>query len=817
MSALGDIKRIAADTAESRRRQKEREARRKALARIYNIYYNEPLDEKLVYFESRDGGDFTGNILRICEELMKPAYGGLRFCVYTKPGVAEKIRALAPRYGLELSRMRFTEDETEAVCWMEKAKYLVVDSGIPWQYVKREGQIVVNTWHGTPLKVMGRYIPTENHRIGNVQHFFLSSDYILYPSYYMKDTMLRSYMVERAASGKVLMSGYPRNSVFLDGDRREKMRGELGYEGKTVYVYMPTHRGNSAQTKHASQAQDVIDYMAELDLSLRDDEIVLVKLHVYNQSRIDFVQFEHIRPFPEGYEPYDVLNAADVLITDYSSVMFDFANARRKTILFTYDEEEYFADRGLYFPLEELPFPNVKTLDDLLAEMRSPMAYDDTAFLEKFCTFDTPDAAEKLCRHVFLGEKRCREEQIGNGLENVLIFGGTLARNGITTALYNLLKGLDRTKRNYFLTFRRWDVDSDPARVERIPEYIDYLPLMNDQLYTPEEREAYDRFARSEDWDEPYPELLHRLFRREWDRFFWGVDFKYVIQFDGYGKNVNMLFMEHSTARRVIFVHNDMLREINEKHNQHGATMRTMYRNFDHVAIVSEEIRSMTEKVSGRKDNIVLVNNIHNYEEILENAEKPIEFQPNTLMRAWVPGGVEAFLSGDGFKFVTVGRFSEEKGHARLISAFEKFCENYPDAKLMIIGGYGRLYNDTVNAALATSCWRNIFFIRNIENPMPIVKQCDLFVMSSYYEGLPMTIKEADTLGVPVVSTDIPGPRYFMKRYGGYLVENSEEGVLQGMLDFAAGKVHAMNIDYEAYNRQARKEFDQLFEVSADE
>ena len=791
--------------ARSRQRQKDRRYRERYLPnnRVYDeLYYRRPLDGKLVYFESRDGGDFTGNILRICEELMKPRYGGLRFCVFTKEGVEEKIRALAPRYGLDLRRMRFTQDEDEAVGWMETAKYLVVDSGIPWKYVKRPGQVMVNTWHGTPLKVMGRYIPTENHKIGNVQHFFLSSDYILYPSRYMRDTMLRSYMVEKVASGKVLLSGYPRNSVFLDGQ-------ELGFGGKTVYVYMPTHRGNNASSKHASQAQDVIDFMGELDLSLRDDEELLVKLHVYNQSRIDFLQFEHVKPFPEGYEPYDVLNAADVLITDYSSVMFDFANTRRKTILFTYDEEEYFADRGLYFPLEELPFPNVKDLEGLLAEMRSPLAYDDTAFLEKFCPYDSLDATEKLCRHVFLGEPCCREETLGNGKENVLIFGGSMARNGITTALYNLLGSIDHTKRNYILTFRRWDVDADPARLERIPEYIDYLPLMNDQIYTLED-------IHNEDWNTPYPELLHRLFRREWDRYFWGVDFRHVIQFDGYGRNINMLFMEHP-GHRVVFVHNDMLREIREKHNQHGATLRTVYRSFDQVAVVSQELLPMTAEVRGGRDNIVVVNNIHNTEEIRENGNKPVEFQPETLLRAWDPGGVEAFLRGPGYRFVTVGRYSEEKGHARLIRAFQRFHQRYPDAKLMIIGGYGALYNDTVQAALDTDCWRDIYLLRNIANPMSIVSRSDLFILSSYYEGLPMTIKEADTVGVPVVCTDIPGPSHFLKTFGGYLVDNSEDGVLQGMLDFADGKVQAMNIDYETYNEHARQEFEKLFEVNADE
>ena len=176
---------------------------------FYNTYYNLPLDDNLVYLESRDGLDFTGNILRIAQELSSnPAYRNLRFCVRARgDSVKNKVIALSTRYDLDPSRFEFVEYEWQAVEAMERAKFLVSDSGMPWAYVKREGQVVLNTWHGTPLKVMGKYIPTEEHKIGTVQHFFLSSVYILFPSEYMKEKMLRSYMVDKVASGKALMEG----------------------------------------------------------------------------------------------------------------------------------------------------------------------------------------------------------------------------------------------------------------------------------------------------------------------------------------------------------------------------------------------------------------------------------------------------------------------------------------------------------------------------------------------------------------------------------------------------------------------------------
>ncbi len=86
---------------------------------------------------------------------------------------------------------------------------------------------------------------------------------------------------------------------------------------------------------------------------------------------------------------------------------------------------------------------------------------------------------------------------------------------------------------------------------------------------------------------------------------------------------------------------------------------------------------------------------------------------------------------------------------------------------------------------------------------MPVLKKCDLFILPSEYEGLGLVILEADSLGLPVVATDIPGPRSFMRKYGGVLIDDSKEGIISGMKLFREGKIKTMNVDYEEYNRYA--------------
>ena len=301
---------------------------------IYKAY-DEGIDESIVYVESRDGNDFTGNIFRIVEEISTGKYGNLKVYVYVKPEVEEKIRQLQENYNLNIYKIMTKESIATRI--LERAKYIFTDSGIRPKFIKRPGQIMLNTWHGTPLKVMGVTNVPEQHRIGSIQHSFLDADYLLYPNEFMCRVMLEGYMVDRIYPGKVLLEGYPRNSVFLDNQRKEEMKSRLNFSGKEVFVYMPTYRGTFLNRKNTAQKDRISQYLEELDSGLNDGQVLLVKLHVFNQSQIDFSKFDHIEAFPQGYEGYDMLNMADVLITDYSSVFFDYAASGRKIIIFNYE------------------------------------------------------------------------------------------------------------------------------------------------------------------------------------------------------------------------------------------------------------------------------------------------------------------------------------------------------------------------------------------------------------------------------------------------------------------------------------------------
>ena len=772
-------------------------------SKIYDIYYDQKIDENLIYFESRNGEDLVGNIFRIIEEISTNDYGNFKINLFAHKNIIPKINKLKKNYNLKIDKIITNEDDATKV--LESAKYIFTDSGIRPKYIKRPQQTFVNVWHGTPLKCMGIDNPSEIIALGHIHHSLLSADYLLYPNEFMCEKMLNSYMIEKIYPGKILFEGYPRNSIFFDEKTPLELKEKLGLKDREVFVYMPTHRDMISERRDDAQRDEVVSYLTQLDGKLSDKQVMIVKLHAYNQSKIDFSKFKHIIPFPEGYEIYDIVNLADKLITDYSSIFFDFANTRRKIILFNYDEEKYLENRGIYIPLEDLPFPKVQDIDGLVDELNSPKEYDDTDFVEQFCRYDSPDAVKHLCEEIFLKRDVCKKMTVENDKKNVLIFAGALLNNGITSALVNLLENVDLDRYNYFLTFKQWDwniTQNYESIFKRIPDGIELLPIRFHLTPTLNEKVEYNKFFASQENME-LGENLKKLFKRSYDRQFENIKFDAVIDFDGYNHDESLVF-EQSNSNNAIWVHSDMIQESKMRKNQNLNILHEVYSNYDNVVVVSDGLKNPTSQISGRSDNITTVHNIINFKRIQENADR--EFALDEESEIYPEGDICEILKGDGPKFITIGRFSPEKGHERLIRAFDEFCNEYSDAHLFIIGGHGVLYEDTIELVNSIEHTDNVTLIKGISNPMPVLKECDLFIFPSFYEGWGIVILEADTLGVPVIATDIYGTQW-VKDYGGHLVDNSQEGILKGMYEFMDGNVSTMDMDYEEFNRNAVNEF----------
>ncbi len=776
-------------------------------------YNKSKIDENAILIESKNGDDIAGNMYYILKELTKSDYSNFRVYVVASRKNMISLQAMLDHYKIANAQLveRLSLDYYRLLA---SAKYLFTDSTFPKFFIKKEGQIYTNTWHGTPLKCMINDVPNRRYAMGNGKRNFLMCDYLVYPNDEMEEKMLSAYSMEQLYQGKILNAGYPRNAVFFNKERAVRIKKELGLEDKYVSVYMPTWRGIMTKRAQGEQFREIIDSLRVLDSLLDDSHVFFVKMHVLVQKSLDFSAFKHIKSFPVGYETYDLLNSADCLVTDYSSVFFDFANTGKKIVLYTYDREEYISTRGLYYDLDAFPFPKVETPEALYDALVKEKDYDDTEFIKKFCTYDNPYAPEALVKYVIKGEESPYvkvKQTVKNGKDNVLIYSGSLALNGLTSSLVSLSNVIDLQKENIFITFREKSLKKEPLRLEKFSRDIDVFPMVNGFKYSVSEMIAYVIFYKLNINSKWAVNRLDLFYKREVKRFFGNAQFDKAIHFPGYEMRIIGLF-QRIPAKRAIFVHNDMVQEMKTKKNQHYLSIKNAYNEYDRVVCVTEDVKDSLLKIHPNGDNVVIVNNAHNYKAIQDKMEQEFHFDYNTVSNVSENVIKQLLQKEDTIKFITIGRYSPEKGHKRLIDAFDKFYQEHENSYLYIVGGYGVLWKQTNEYIKTKKCKYNVILIRRISNPFPLLKQCDLFVLSSFYEALGLVLLEAQTCGVPVISTDISGPRGFLLKHNGRLVENSEAGILQGMNDFMDGKIKLMDFDPEEYNNMVKKEYENIFE-----
>ncbi len=368
----------------------------------YTEFYSDGiLWEAAVFFESFGGSNFQGNPYYIYREmLLNKEYQSLRAVVahrspdtlkdeLIKRGVYDETRVNIVQTGTRAYREALTH-----------CKYLVNNVGFSSDFIKKEGQVYLNTWHGTPLKTLGRRIHGDAFACINGQRNFLMADYLLAPNELTKRVYEQDYMVEGKMSGDCYLGGYPRNSVFFDGASRAAVKERYGLNNVTSILYMPTWRGSACGVSKVDQISDVERLAKELGEGYK----VFVKFHPAMMGAS--TQFEYCYPMPDDVEVYEFLNGTDILLTDYSSVYFDFANTKQRIILYQYDKEEYFRDRGVYREAEEnLPFDIAYRYDDLLSLIRNGKKEIYPEFLQRFCKYDNLLGAKQALDRLMHGKR----------------------------------------------------------------------------------------------------------------------------------------------------------------------------------------------------------------------------------------------------------------------------------------------------------------------------------------------------------------------------------------------------------------------------
>lgn len=347
------------------------------------------------------GKNVRGSMQYILNELNhNDAFKDFHIYVKTAKDTEEIVKTYIRQNGW--SRTEVVTPDSVYMELIETAQFLLTEVYLTAAWVKKEGQMYINIWHGTPLKKLGLAKNAKGkHKNGIQQSNFIDADYLLYPNDYTKKHMLESYKVADLMPGKVLKLGYPRTGGMLEAAQSDQteLRKMLAPNGEHIYAYMPTWKDYLKVDQVVAESKELLDY---LDANLREDQILYVNLHHRVSDSLDYSQFKRIRQFPPTVDSYKLLALTDALITDYSSVFYDYLALRRQIVLYCADYELYRKKRGTYMDLMELPFDKAVTPEEVLAAINRGKTYDDEAAYQEFCAYDSVENAHKLCS-LFLG------------------------------------------------------------------------------------------------------------------------------------------------------------------------------------------------------------------------------------------------------------------------------------------------------------------------------------------------------------------------------------------------------------------------------
>ncbi|MDX6583369.1 MAG: CDP-glycerol glycerophosphotransferase [Solirubrobacterales bacterium] len=353
-------------------------------------------DEDRVLYNSFDGR-YSDSPRAIYEHLT--GAGDRRHAWVASPGAELPPSAR----GVELYGLAFLRE-------LGRCGHLVSNVPMPRNLRMRRGQTYLQTWHGTPLKRIGfdndqwRSNPSG---FGEMSRDSVRWDCLLSQNPFSTEIFRRAFRFE----GEILESGYPRNDVLHSLQREElraRVRAELGAAaGVKVILYAPTWRDNLVG-EHGDVGFALQLDVDRLTAELGDDHLLLIRTHHLVGSRLGALG-ERARDVSAYPDIRDLYLAADVLITDYSSAMFDFAVTGKPLVFFVYDLAAYRDEvRGFYFELDEVaPGPLCATGDEVIDALRDldaiSTAYTERygAFQARFCPFDDGYASQRVVERVF--------------------------------------------------------------------------------------------------------------------------------------------------------------------------------------------------------------------------------------------------------------------------------------------------------------------------------------------------------------------------------------------------------------------------------
>ena len=378
---------------------------------------NKKIDDKTIVFSCFNGKSYTCSPKAIYEYMLSDEkYKDYKYIWFFSPEKINDYKFLEKNRNTKV----ISKNSKAYIKYLQISKYWFFNYKIADFIKPKKEQVFTQCWHGTPLKRLGYDLVHYDNQLNTPKEmkkrYKMETEkfsYFISPSKYASGVFRSGWnMKELGKENIIIEKGYPRNDFlfkYTEKDVSEIKQRILGEDikNKKIILYAPTYRANQHESGVGYVYKEEVDF-SKMREKLGDEFIILFRPHYFIANVFDF---EKYKGFVYDVSKVDDINElyviSDILITDYSSVFFDYANLKRPIIFYMYDLE-YYRDKsnGFYFDVEkELPGKIIRTDDDLITEIiriSKEFTYDEKykKFNEKFNYLDDGEASKRVVEEI---------------------------------------------------------------------------------------------------------------------------------------------------------------------------------------------------------------------------------------------------------------------------------------------------------------------------------------------------------------------------------------------------------------------------------
>ena len=342
---------------------------------MYYIFRVFPVQKNKIFIQNFYGQGYGENPKYIVEEILKRDLN-YKLIWAVKPELLKSFPSDNKIKTVRCGSISAIYEEATAKIWIDNCR--------KHRHVKkRKSQYYIQLWHGFPLKKIEKDVERNlpSYYVKNAKYDSTLIDLFISESKFQS----RIYRTSFWYDGEIFECGSPKYSTLINSDQNIKKNVKKYFgiaEDKKIVLYAPTFRRNCNADVYNIDCEPILDGLCK---QTKTEWVFLVKLHHNISDKHKFAKHSERIVYANDYNDIqDLYVAADILITDYSSCMFDFSITNKPVFLYINDYEEYIKDRGLYFDIYSLPFPCAVNTGELLEKM---IRFDNEAYLKLLSDF----------------------------------------------------------------------------------------------------------------------------------------------------------------------------------------------------------------------------------------------------------------------------------------------------------------------------------------------------------------------------------------------------------------------------------------------